>query len=97
MKFKSAIPNPDTISRIAIIVIFLALIRCIVEPLRLEFNARAPLSFDQVKPFIVGSLWAAVGVLVMFLFYLFPLHKMIIVTCVLEIIILLIIKWVFIA
>lgn len=65
------IKNKVKIARISIIIIFLALVRCIAEPFRLQAIANEPIYFDEVKAFIIGALLCAIGLICMnlMLFY----------------------------
>ncbi len=81
------------ISKIATAIIFLALIRCISEPFRLQYYSATPLNFADIKPFLVGSLVAAPALFVMTILFYFGRHRMIIAICILTIVILLIVKW----
>jgi len=51
------------VSRIATIILFLALIRCIAEPFRLDYYADHHLTFEEVKPYILGAIVALIGVI----------------------------------
>ena len=84
--------NQVVISRIAILIIFLALIRCIAEPFRLAYYSTYSLTFIIINPYIIGALTAAMGLLIMSIFSFFGKHKFIIAFSILTIILLLIIK-----
>jgi hypothetical protein len=56
--------NELRLSKVATVIIFLALIRCIMEPFRLQSLSVVPLTFEQVKPFVSGAAIAAVTSLV---------------------------------
>src|SRR4051794_35565406 len=92
MTIKTLFKDTSKISKIATISIFLALIRCISEPFRLQYYSAATLTFSDIKPFLVGSLVAASGLFVMTILFYFGKHKIIIGTCILTIVILLIVK-----
>lgn len=85
--------NKEKLSKAAIIVIFIALIRCIAEPFRLQYYSGAELSFTQVKPFLIASLVAAVALLLMFALYLFKKPIVIVVLAIATIGILIAIKY----
>ena len=53
------------ISKAATIIIFIALIRTIAEPLRLQFAAQSPITFTEIRPFLLASLVSAFGLLAM--------------------------------
>jgi hypothetical protein len=50
---------------IAVTVVFLALIRTLTECFRLEYVLHRDIPLSQLKPFLIGTLVAAVGALVM--------------------------------
>ena len=92
MNFKSLIKDTSKVSKIATVIIFLALIRCICEPFRLQYYSAANLTYSDIKPFLLGSLVAALGLLTMTVLSYFGKHKIIIATCILIVIVLLILK-----
>ncbi len=92
MNFKSFIKDTNKVSKIATVIIFLALLRCICEPFRLQYYSSSILTYTDIKPFLIGSLVAALGLFAMTILFYFGRHKIIIATCVLTIIILLIVK-----
>jgi len=77
------------------VVIFLALIRCVAEPFRLQHYSLAVLTFEDVKPFIIGALVTSVALLVMTILSFYQKHKFIIVVCILTVIILFVIKGIY--
>jgi len=83
------------IARVCIIIIFLALIRTMSEPFRLQYYSEASLTFEQVKPFLMGGIISAVGLLLMTLFLFYEKYKLIIAACILTIITLLIVKYIY--
>ena len=95
MNFKSTLRDTGKISKIATFIIFLALIRCISEPLRLQYHSATSLTFADIKPFLLGSLAAALGLLIMTILFYFRKHVAIILTCFLTIAMLVIIKLVY--
>jgi hypothetical protein len=95
MKPAFSLRDSSKISRIATLIVFLALIRSISEPFRLQYYSETSLGFDEIKPFLMGSLIASVGLLSMTILSYFGRHKMIIATCILTIVILLILKKVY--
>lgn len=92
MKIKSFLNNKNKISKIATLIIFLALIRCICEPFRLQYYSPSILTYTDIKPFLIGSLVAALALFVMTILFYFNRYTLLIATCVLTIIILLIVK-----
>lgn len=92
MDIKTLFSDASKISKIATVIIFLALIRSISEPFRLQYYSKTILTYDEIKPFLIGSLVAASGLLAMTILFYFGRHKIIIVTCILTIILMLIVK-----
>lgn len=79
----------------AIIGVFLALIRCLAEVLRLQAYATGPLLYEQYKPFIFGALTAAVFLFAMNIAFFYLRYKVVILVAVLAIISLFILKFVY--
>ena len=95
MSFKTSLRDTRKVSKIATLIIFLALIRCISEPFRLQYYSTTTLAFVEIKPFLIGSLVAALALLAMTILFYFGRYKIIIATGVIAIVILLIIKKVY--
>jgi hypothetical protein len=95
MSIKFSLRDTSRISKIATIIIFLALIRCISEPFRLQFYSTTSLTFGDIKPFLIGSLVAALGLIAMTVLFYLGRHRTIIATCILTIVILLIVKMIY--
>ncbi len=85
--------NEKRNAKIATIIIFIALIRTITEPLRLHYFATEVLSFDQLKVFIIAATVVSVGLLVMTVLYYYEWFKTIVMVAVLCIVIMLILKY----
>jgi hypothetical protein len=92
MNIKTFFRDTSKISKLATVIIFLALIRSISEPFRLQYYSKTILTFDEIKPFLIGSLVAATALLAMTILFYFGRHKIIIATCILTIILMLIVK-----
>jgi len=92
MNIKSFVKDTRKISIIAIVVIFLALIRCVSEPFRLQYYSTKALTLVDIKPFLVGSLVTSLALLIMTILSFFGKYKIINATCILTIVVLLIIK-----
>lgn len=92
MKTTSFVKNTSKVSKIATGIIFLALIRCICEPFRLQYYSSVILTYTDIKPFLIASLVAALALFAMTILFYFGRHKIIIATCISTIIILLIVK-----
>lgn len=92
MNIKTLFNDTSKISKITTVIIFLALIRSISEPFRLQYYSKTVLTYDEIKPFLIGSLVAATGLLAMTILFYFGKHKIIIATCILTIILMLIVK-----
>ena len=95
MSFKTSLRDTRKFSKIATLIIFLPLIRCISEPFRLQYYSTATLTFVDIKPFLIGSLVAAIALLAMTILFYFGRYKIIIATGIMTIVILLIIKKVY--
>jgi hypothetical protein len=95
MSIKSILKDPRKISVIAIAIIFLALIRCVSEPFRLQYYSTKTLTFEDINPFLIGALVTSLALLLMIIFFLYRKYKIIIGTCILTIVVLLIIKGIF--
>lgn len=80
------------ISKIATIIIFIALVRTISEPFRLQYYSDTALTFEQVKPFLIAALITAFGLLAMTVFSYYSIPKIIIMLAILTIIGMLIVK-----
>jgi hypothetical protein len=70
--------NEERISRLATIIIFLALIRTISEPLRLQYYSSTLLTVNEIKPFLFGAIICAVGLLCLTIMAYYKKHKIII-------------------
>ena len=92
MAIKTLFRDTSNIAKIATIIIFLALICSISEPIRLQNYSKTILTYDEIKPFLIGSLTAAIGLLAITILFYFGKHKIIIATCILTIIFLLLVK-----
>lgn len=90
--------TPKSIKRITIIAkiltfaLFLALIRCIVEPMRLNTVSAQGISFEQAEPFLIASLVVAFSLLIITIFWFKQFAKLIIVFSVLTLAALVVIK-----
>jgi hypothetical protein len=58
-----------TTARIAILLQFAALIRCLAEYFRLKWALGSAFTLRRYEPFVIGGLVAAVGALIAVLFY----------------------------
>jgi len=92
MKVKFSLNDTSKIAKIATIIIFLALIRCISEPFRLQHYGATNLPFEEIKPFLIGALVASISLLTMTVLSFYRKHKIIIATCIMTVIVLLIVK-----
>ena len=92
MKLHSGSPGEIKIARVSVIVIFLALIRSLSEIFRLQHYSQVNLTYEQVKPFIIGGLVISIALLIMVIFYFYSRYKIVIVVSVITIIIMLVIK-----
>lgn len=83
------------IAKISTFVLFLALIRCIVEPIRLHAVAENEISFEQIEPFLIASLVVAVSLLIITVFWFKQYCKLIIALAVITIAVLVFIKYMY--
>ena len=83
----------EKVAKTSIIVILLALIRCLAEIFRLQSISTTALTVENVKPFILGSLLTAVSVLLMIVLFFYKKYKFIIVTAIVTIILLITLKY----
>lgn len=75
-----------------ILVIFLALIRTITEPIRLQYYSTTLLTYTDVKPYLFGALAASLGLLLMGLAFMTRRYKAVIAVCMVTIVAMVIIK-----
>jgi hypothetical protein len=87
--------NQVAISRIATAIVFLALIRCIYEPFRLEHYSTTVLIFAELKPFLIGALITATSLFVMTILSFFAKYKIMIAISILTIILLFVVKGIY--
>ncbi|AYB34893.1 hypothetical protein D4L85_31840 [Chryseolinea soli] len=92
MNTKFSFKDVGSISKIATLTIFLALIRCLCEPFRLQYLSTTPLTFHDVEPFSIGALVAALALFAMIILSYFGKYRLIIAICLMTIVILLIVK-----
>ena len=92
MNIQTANKKQVTVSRIAIIIILLALIRCTAEPFRLQYYSTKVLTFADIKPFLIGSLVTGLALLIMIILSFFGKHKIISAMGLLTVAVLLVIK-----
>jgi hypothetical protein len=84
-----------TTSKVSTVIIFLALIRALSEPFRLQHYSAAILTYNDIKPFLIGSLVAATGLLAMTILFYFGKHTIILLLCLLTVILMLVVKKVY--
>ena len=92
MNIRSIAKDTRKISIIAIVIIFLALIRCISEPFRLQYYSTKALTFVDIKPFLIGSLVTSLALLLMIILSFLGKYRIVNATSILTIVVLLIIK-----
>jgi len=95
MDFQSFIRDASKISRIATVIIFLALIRCVSEPFRLQYYSTTPPTLEEIKPFLIGALVTSIALLTMTIFSYYGKHRIVIAICILTVVILLIVKGIY--
>jgi hypothetical protein len=92
MNLKALISDKRKMAGISMGIIFLALIRTISEPFRLQYYSSSTLTFENVKPFLLGSLVSAFGLFAMAILFYYGRYKSIIAVCIVTIAVLLILK-----
>jgi len=84
------------LSKVATIIVFLALFRTLIEPFRLHYqNPGAALCYKDIELYLSGATIAAIGLLGMIVLSYFRLYKWMIALCVLCILILVLLKQAF--
>jgi len=86
------VKNNISLARISIVIVFLALIRTLSEPLRLHYYSPISLNYEMLKPYITGALIASIALFAMTIFSFFSKHTIVLIIAVLAILALFIIK-----
>jgi hypothetical protein len=63
------------IGRITLVILFLALIRTVSEPFRLQHYAETALSFEVLKPYLLAAVLVAVSLFAMVILSFYERHK----------------------
>jgi len=79
-------------AKVATVAIFLALIRCISEPFRLQYYAKTTLTLVDIKPYLVGSLVAAIALFAITILSFYGRHKLIVPICIITVVMLIVVK-----
>ena len=87
--------NTTRLAKASTAIVFLALIRTLVEPFRLQHLAPAPPTFSQLQPLLLGALVASIGLLIMTVLYYYRRYVLVIASGVLAIGVLVVIKQVY--
>lgn len=95
MNFFTLFKDEERVAKVAIIVIMLALIRCLIEIFRLQSFSTIALTIENVKPFILGALSASIAVFIMILLFFYKKFKFILAVSILTISLLLILKYIY--
>ncbi|MBS1543100.1 MAG: hypothetical protein JST14_05670 [Bacteroidetes bacterium] len=82
----------ETISGICGLVVFLAMIRCIAEPLRLQHFSSDPVPLPAIEPFLYGAFVSALVFGGMVIVHIKKQYKLNIILCVLNTLILIFLK-----
>lgn len=80
-------------SRVATVIIFLALIRCISEVFRLAYYAPGAFTYTLITPFLLGALICAVALLAMSVLSFYSIYKPITVIAILTVVSLMVLKY----
>lgn len=95
MNKKIEISRQIRISRAAIIIVFLALIRCIGEIFRQHYYAAEIFTYEKMEPFLVGACITAVALMIMVILSFYLKHSLVIAIAILSIVALLAIKFMY--
>jgi hypothetical protein len=95
MSKENTVKNERNISRAATIIVFLALIRVLSEVFRLQYYSSASLTFEKIKPFLLGALICSISCLLMLILSFWSKYKFIIAVSILTIVSLLVLKYSF--
>jgi len=85
--------NQLKVSRIAIVIIFLAIIRNIVEVIRLYYHSTTSFTYVMIEPYLIAALVSSVLCLIMTILSFYAKHLLVIVISVFTILVLLYIKF----
>jgi len=83
------------LARISTIILFLALIRTLAEPFRLQYHSQIPVTFEMIKLYVVGAVEAALGLLILTILGWYGKNRMVIAFVIIIIIILSVTKYLF--
>jgi hypothetical protein len=83
------------LSRALTIMVLLALTRCIAEVFRLHYYAPASITYDVIKPFLLGAIVCSIALVVITILSWYAKHTWIIVVAAVTIICLFILKYMF--
>jgi hypothetical protein len=95
MHVKNLFSDARKISKIATVITFIALIRCIAEPMRLQSVSAKNLIYHEIAPYLIASLIAAICLFVITVLHYYGKYKVIIAISVLNIVLLLVVKQVY--
>ncbi|MEI6312654.1 MAG: hypothetical protein WCP57_10375 [Bacteroidota bacterium] len=87
--------NEIRLAKITIIIIFIALARTVIEPIRLQYYVNSIITVSEVKPFILSSFITTLGLFIMIVFYFFGRYKFILLVGILIVISMLLIKYLY--
>lgn len=87
--------NEFKIALVATTIIFLALVRTVAEPFRLQYYSSEGLNYDMLKPLLVGSLVAATALFMMAILSFYKKYTGINIVSLLAIFLLLLVKGIF--
>lgn len=65
MNIKAFLKDTQKIAKISTFIIFLAMIRCICEPFRLQYLTPTSVTFGEIKLFLIAALITSVSLLIM--------------------------------
>jgi hypothetical protein len=92
IRIRTFIRETDKISKIATLIIWIALIRTICEPFRLQFYSPSDLTYNEIRPFLIGALISAIALFLMTVLSFYKKKKAIVAVCILTIVSMLVVK-----
>ena len=97
MKLPALFRDTQRLARFSTFVLFLALIRSISEPFRLQYYANTPLMLNEIELYLYGAMLSALGLLVMTIAMYTQRYKLAIATCLITIAAMMVLKWMYMA
>lgn len=83
------------LSKISFFALFLALVRTLAEPFRLQYYAADSLPFEQIKPFLMAGLLTTLALAAMVILLYYNRHKTTVLIALADIVGMVIIKYIY--